>query len=275
MANPSAVADDVGEWFEIFNADTVAVNLRGWQVADFDRDRHLIAADIVIAPGQYLVLARNRDSAVNGGVLVAYQYDNITLANSSDELRLLAPNGTEVDLVQWGEAQQLIVKAGASLQRTTVDSPALWSTSQSPWAGSAGDRGTPGDGYQTPPIDPTPVSPTPTPAATADGTPATPIPTEVSMQWTPASSPSALVIEEIFYRGSDDEFVVIRNIDVNPIELTGWAIGDEETPGAGEGFYELPAGYQLSPGERWIIARDGAAFRATWGQHAHAEFNGT
>ncbi|MEZ4609770.1 MAG: hypothetical protein R2838_05905 [Caldilineaceae bacterium] len=42
--------------------------MRGWILADLGTDEHVIAADVVIAPGAYVVLGRNADRSANGGV---------------------------------------------------------------------------------------------------------------------------------------------------------------------------------------------------------------
>ena len=88
LADPKAVSDEAGEWLELYNAGATAVNLRGWTLADLDNDRHMIGVDLIIEAGQYLVLARNGDSASNGGIQVSYVYNNLSLANSNDELLL-------------------------------------------------------------------------------------------------------------------------------------------------------------------------------------------
>ncbi len=255
LADPKAVADEAGEWLEIYNADSVAVNLRGWTLADLDSDRHTIALDVVIEPGQYLVLARNSDAAVNGGVLASYVYQGLALANSTDELLLLAPDGTETDRAIWSDA-----KAGASAQRTTLTDAPLWENSQAPWPGSAGDSGTPGSAYQSQPSLPTT---TPSPVATP------------GLPWPLAAAPSALQIDEVLYRGSDEELVVLHNTGTTALDLTGWLIGDAETQGKSEGIYELPTGTLLAGGDRLVLARDGLAFRNRWGRAAHAEFSAT
>ena len=59
LANPDAVNDAAGEWIELFNADSAPVNLRGWRIADLGTDGHTIRVDLMIQPGQYLVLGRN------------------------------------------------------------------------------------------------------------------------------------------------------------------------------------------------------------------------
>lgn len=257
LADPKAVKDEEGEWLELFNADTVAVNLHGWTLADLDSDRHTIALDVVIQPGQYLVLARNGDAALNGGVLTPYVYQSVALANSADELLLLAPDGTEVDRVVWGDGTALQVKAGASSQRTLLESGSAWDTSQDAWPSSTGDKGTPGSAY-LPPATPPPA--TPSPEATPGST------------WPLATVPSDLQIDEVLYSGSDDEFIVLYNSATTPLDLTGWLIGDAETPDKGEGIYALPAGSILAAGDLLVLARNGLAFRTRWGRPAHAEF---
>lgn len=271
LADPGAVNDEVGEWFELYNADTVAVNLRGWTVADLDSDRHAITVDIVIQPGQYLVLARNTDTVINGGVIAAYGYSGLTLANSSDELLLLAPSGEEVDRVEWDDGTALDVQRGVSLERTTPNLGATWMPGNQPWPGSSGDWGTPGGAYQAPAGTPTQAAP----PTTEPGATATQAATPPGVSWPLVGTASTLQIDEIHYRGSDEEFVVLVNTGAQPFDLTGWMIGDEETPGQGEGIYRLPAGRALAAGERIVIARNGAAFQTQWGQRADAEFDET
>lgn len=260
LADPKAVKDEEGEWLELYNADTVAVNLLGWTVADLDNDRHTLALELWIQPGQYLVLARNSDTALNGGVTAAYVYQSLSLANSADELLLLAPDGAEIDRVMWGDGTALPVKAGASAQRLTLESSSLWETSQEAWPGSLGDKGTPGNAYQ-PPL-PTPTA-TPSPVATPSST------------WPIATAPGPLQIDEVLYSGSADEFIVLQNTSTASLDLTGWLVGDAETPGKSEGIYALPPDTILAAGALLVLARDGSAFHNRWGRLAHAEFAGT
>ena len=83
MANPAAVADAVGEWFELINLDDVAVNLLGWSLQDLGSDHTVVTAEVWVAPGDYVVLARSGDMAANGGVLTGYTYSGLDLANQS------------------------------------------------------------------------------------------------------------------------------------------------------------------------------------------------
>jgi hypothetical protein len=278
MIDPGAVDDDLGEWVELANLDPAPVNLLGWTLADLDRDRHTVQADLWLQPGQYVVLARHGDSAQNGGVAPAYVYNGFQLGNEGDELLLLAPWGVEVDRAVWQGGAA--VRRGASLERTGFDASGGWVPAHAAWPGSAGDLGSPGAGY---------LAPTPTPVPTASSTPtetpsppptATPLPptetaTPLPGAWPLAAEPGALVIDEVYYQTADQEFIVLRNTGAGPLDLTGWLVGDAALPGEREGLLALPAGVSIAPGALYVLARNGTAFSATWGRAPDAEWNET
>ncbi|MCX6600191.1 MAG: lamin tail domain-containing protein, partial [bacterium] len=66
MPDPAAVADNSGEWFEIYNGGASAVDMTGWTVTDGEGTFTITAA--TINAGDYFVFACNGDSATNGGV---------------------------------------------------------------------------------------------------------------------------------------------------------------------------------------------------------------
>ncbi len=69
MANPSAVADDQGEWVELRNITTdVTLDLGGMHLSDSGRNDFTIPTGTSLAAGGTLVLARSSDSSANGGV---------------------------------------------------------------------------------------------------------------------------------------------------------------------------------------------------------------
>jgi hypothetical protein len=245
---PSAVPDKVGEWVELYNAGTEAVNLAGWVLADEDGETAVIAGDAWLSPGGYGVLARSGDPAANGGVSVLAVYAGLQLADDGDELLLLTPWGAVADRLSWGR-----VPAGASLERVPTGSmygPGdLWVPAQTLWPGSTGDRGSPGAAY------------TPPPAATP-----APTPTLAPGEWPIAVAASSLRINEVGYDGAADEFIVLRNATASPLELSGWRLGD------GEGLVTLPA-LTLPPGALWVAARDGERFTTAWGRRPDAEWS--
>ncbi len=307
LIDPNAVPDAAGEWIELYNSGPNPVNLREWTLADLDKDAHPISTDLWIHPGTFLLLGRNPDPNLNGGVSLHYTYSGLALANSQDELLLIAPDGTTVDQLAWGGDSPLKPIPGASLVRTQFHPQAPWVHASSPWPGSAGDLGSPGAPYQPPTSTPAPTStpsptPTPTPSATPPppASPTTPSPTPTSTptpiqtppstpvpspsasatptssplpgRWPVAPSRSPLRIEAVHFRGSLEEYVVLANIGAVPRDLTGWRIGDAQVPGAREGIYALPDGWVLAPGGRLVLARRGDAFHARWGQPPDLQF---
>ncbi len=68
MADPDAVADELGEWFEVSNLDVVDWDLSGWTLLDAGRNEFTVPDGTVIAAGGSLVFARSADTAQNGGV---------------------------------------------------------------------------------------------------------------------------------------------------------------------------------------------------------------
>lgn len=89
MANPSAVSDSSGEWFELFNPTSYDIDLNGLVLSDAGSDKHTIfsATDLMINSGDYFVFARNANSSINGGFTADYIYGgDFVLANSNDEI---------------------------------------------------------------------------------------------------------------------------------------------------------------------------------------------
>lgn len=151
MQNPDAVDDSLGEWFEIYNAAAIAIDLNGWTIGT---ENHVIdnGGPLVIAAGQYLVFGINSDTPTNGGVTVDYEYSSVTLANGSDTLTLSDPSASEIDRVEWDNGASFPDPDGASM---ALASPALDNNVGSNWFTSStaygdGDLGSPGAANPTP-----------------------------------------------------------------------------------------------------------------------------
>lgn len=149
MANPSAVADNAGEWFEVHNYGTTAVNLQGWRIASNNDAGHTIGSSVNVPAGGYVVLSINSNTKKNGGVAVAYQYASIVLANAGDWLALRDNNGATVDSVAWTSTP---TGAARGVKTPTADNTVVsgtnWVTQTSTYG--KGDKGTPtkqNDGY--------------------------------------------------------------------------------------------------------------------------------
>jgi hypothetical protein len=155
MADPSAsgtVTDTNGEWFELYNAGSTTVNLKNWQITDqpgSSQNAHTIGADLLIQPGQYVVLTRNGNTSVNGGVTSAYTYSSFFLANGTDEIFLYDNNGNLIDKVEYGVTGWPAVPTGASLslKNPSMDNNvgANWCPETACWLSTTPcDKGTPG-----------------------------------------------------------------------------------------------------------------------------------
>ncbi len=91
MQNPSAVDDTFGEYVEIWNTTGSSIDLNGFILRDNDSDSHVIDSangPTVVPAGGYLVLVRNADPLVNGGISNAYPFADFQLSNGADEVVL-------------------------------------------------------------------------------------------------------------------------------------------------------------------------------------------
>jgi hypothetical protein len=152
MYNPNAVTDTAGEWLELYNPGSSAVNLNGWSIKDYGTDSFTISEDFIVQPGSYAVLCKNTDTALNGGIACDIGYTGITLGNTADAIILVNPDNAMSDEVQYDtaiEPWKSLNKAGYSLQLDPAhynsadnDDGNNWCNTDEPIAG--GDWGTPG-----------------------------------------------------------------------------------------------------------------------------------
>lgn len=112
MNNPAVVNDSAGEWFEIHNTSSVAIDLDGLVVRHqgptVDPNATVtINASVIVPAGGYAVLGNNGNSATNGGVAVDYVYSGVNLANTTDYLAIEDGLGSTIDEVQWSSTSGL------------------------------------------------------------------------------------------------------------------------------------------------------------------------
>ncbi len=149
MVDPDAVYDSLGEWVELTNVSGVDVTMcSGWTLSDDGKDEHTLALGIVLAADELLVLAREDDSTLNGGVTADYEYSNFQLMNDGDTV-YLSHDGAVIDEVSYDSDWSEAITTGASAQldahsydATSNDSAESWCPSTT--AMSEGDHGTPG-----------------------------------------------------------------------------------------------------------------------------------
>lgn len=163
--NPNFVFDSLGEWLELHNPGTSAVNIEGWTLSDLGSNAVTLdngGAGMMVPAGGYVTLANNMDPLTNGNINHDWLYDSaFQLSNGADEIVLKDLTGTLVDEVLYdggplwpdltGESVSLSVTA---LDATLNDDPANWSAATCTIAGGAGpmcnaDTGTPGAANDT------------------------------------------------------------------------------------------------------------------------------
>lgn len=106
MKDPTAVSDSAGEWFEVRNISSQAVDLTGWLLTDGTGNNHVIQSangPVIVPSRSYFVLGINANMATNGGIGVDYKYSSFQLANGADSIQLLDPQGLLVDSVSYDD----------------------------------------------------------------------------------------------------------------------------------------------------------------------------
>ncbi len=94
LVNPGGTITDAnGEWFEIYNAGSLSIDMEGFLLADSaasgKRPYYRIPTSLIIAPGGYLVFGNTTNTTNNGGVPVDHAYGvAMSFANSLDAFKL-------------------------------------------------------------------------------------------------------------------------------------------------------------------------------------------
>ena len=104
MDDPYAVDMDRGEWFELYNAGDVDLDLQGWVVTDTAGDGFTVDDSLIILAGGYALLAVNAEPESNGGldgVDYAYAYDSFPLDSFTDDDIHLSLDTLVVDTISY------------------------------------------------------------------------------------------------------------------------------------------------------------------------------
>lgn len=143
MVNPAKVSDSKGEWFELFNPTTDAVDLNQAFILDDGSNSHQIShvGPLLIRPNQYFVLARNGNAQTNGGFIADYVYSNFTLGNSGDEI-ILADSVKELLSLDYGSGFDGIGVSRELTSTSMLESSYTFTPSLHTYG--LGDIGTPG-----------------------------------------------------------------------------------------------------------------------------------
>ncbi len=101
MANPAGSFNDIGEWFEVVNTSNAAVELDGWTIRSAGTgntpEEHVIAGLGPIDAGARMVFAYSDSVPFTPD----YNYADVRLANNTDWIQLIDPNGGVSDHVYY------------------------------------------------------------------------------------------------------------------------------------------------------------------------------
>lgn len=164
MVNPDAVADEMGEWVELYNTSGSTLDIEGYALHDDDSDYWVFEESIEVPPGGYVVLCANPDPALNGGVPCdGWFYRNpmgekpptgsgygVAIANNDDELTLTSPSGVDIDHFDYNDTDSDPIEAGmafgldpSALDGTANDNIDNWCVQETVLPGVS-EPGTPG-----------------------------------------------------------------------------------------------------------------------------------
>lgn len=151
MADPALAPDSTGEYFEVFNALEVSVDLRGYLI-ESGTEKHEVSATtpLIVPPGGVFLFAKSGDPLLNGGITPGYVYEKIGLTNTADNLSLSC-GGAYVDRVAYslaagwpkktgGGVAMVLDPSGFDAQKN--DDHRYWCRGSKPFG--AGDLGSPG-----------------------------------------------------------------------------------------------------------------------------------
>ncbi len=146
--NPLSSTDDE-EFIEIVNADDVPVDVSGWQILEFGSPGCLVPAGTILAPGAFLVCAKNPDALAGAtGYVGALDWGaGDSLSNGGEPVALVDTNGTIVDRLEyddsapWPEGPEGPDGNGPSAE---LVNPGMDNAQGTAWRTSAAPNGTPG-----------------------------------------------------------------------------------------------------------------------------------
>ncbi|GAB4313941.1 MAG: hypothetical protein Kow00127_05110 [Bacteroidales bacterium] len=93
-----------GDWFEIYNRDTVEMNLKGWMVTDNQPEHlHKISQEVSLPPGTYFTLCRDTMlfRSVFPDTVPYYGPFGFGLSAENDEIKILSPDSIEVFTIHY------------------------------------------------------------------------------------------------------------------------------------------------------------------------------
>jgi len=156
MANSGWADDSSGEWFEVYNTGSFAVDLIGWTASDDGSDMMTIEDHLVVDAGGYAVLGTG-DYGDSGGVTADYIYSwgDLNLHNDGDSIYLYMGT-TRITGMSWEDEHAVSGVSWALMSdhhtATVTGDPDHWCYSDDTYP--CGDYGTPGEANESCTVEP-------------------------------------------------------------------------------------------------------------------------
>ena len=239
------VSDANDEYIELYNANDFMVDLSGWRVDDVANGG---TAPYTLPPGSTV--------GAHDFLLLWSRESGVGLNNSGDTVRLLRPDGVEVESTSYSQT------VGDEAYSKTVDGGNQWTRSYPP---SPGSPNLPPAWTATPTPSATPTasaapSPSATPTATLAVSP-TPYPDGISLnEYMPNPEDVDWNNDGILGDGND-EYIELYNAGDAAVDLSGWQVDD--VAGGGSAPYTLPPGSTLAA----------HGFLVLWSRDSHIALN--
>ena len=213
--------DAAYEWFEITNSSDIAVNLSGWTVAD-NRSSDLLE-ELVIPPRSSVVVGVSQEAGPEILPIIRDGRIGNGLANAGDRLTLINPAGEVMSAISWGnDRTHANVRAPKSEESIHRSSPTAEPTISAPSAGhieisAAPDSSTVGGRQAS-------GSEVQSSAEASQTTPARSAPSPLAQVKLPSLRITELLPAPL---PGEAEWVEIFNPTDEPVDLSGWTIGDQ------------------------------------------------
>ncbi len=243
-------ASSADEWLELSNTTDQTISLDGWVITSTN-GLHIPLDGTTIAPNGYYLIERTDDNAISDIAADLVASFGSGLVNSGDTL-FLSTGGVVIDTANedggpWsGGTGTPDYTSMERLDSLLPDTDTNWDSNDTIIRNGQNANGGP--------INGTPKQ--------ANSTTFPPPP--------PPPPPALILISEFLYDGltpstEGDEFVELCNPNAEPVDLTGYKVGDEESFGKGESMYQLPISTTLAADACLVVAKNAAQFQARFG----------
>ena len=145
IAYHAADDSDTGDWLELHNPTSEAVDLSGWVLEDGGDNRFVVPAGIVLLAGEFTVLCSDCEAlrAFAEDFQVAGQI-GFNLSNNGEALLLFDQDGERVDRVEYSDELPWPEEADGDGPTLELMDPFVDNALPENWAASVAPNGTPG-----------------------------------------------------------------------------------------------------------------------------------